>query len=84
MIGDFDDDFPVLPCWLDVPDPAVVSLGNDEGVTGGGGKNVEEGEELVVFVEFVGRDLVGGDFAKDTVGHRYCLFYSLSATLGRA
>src|SRR5690606_14912741 len=48
-----------------------VAPRDEQQVHGGGGVDVVEGHELVVFVDLLGRDLAAGDFAEDTVvAHR--------------
>ena len=50
-------------------DVGEVLLGNEENVGGGLGVDVGESYGLVVLVDGLDWDLVGGDFAEEAVGH---------------
>ncbi len=53
---------------------------NDESVAGGFGRDVEEGESAIVFVDFVARDFALDDFSKNAAHDGspvYLLYYNI-------
>src|SRR4051794_2016326 len=52
-----------------IPNPAVMFLWNNERMTHRVWVNVHEGQECLVFIDNLGRNFFGDDFAEDTVFH---------------
>lgn len=75
LLGQSDllHNFEIFSGIRDIPDPAVMSLGDYQSMARCSRANIEKGEEVIVFIDNISRYFFLDDFTEDAVFHN--LYY---------